>query len=124
MSTTLTPGQTALLESQLTLARRRVQAALQAQREGASRVAHAAELLADDPHDQREHAADRELDQARDSHLLAELQSLDDALARLHGPGFGQCIDCASTIPFDRLQHQPQALRCVDCQAAVEARHA
>ena len=84
----------------------------------------AAELLADDPHDQREHAADRELDQARDSHLLAELQSLDDALARLHGPGFGQCIDCASTIPFDRLQHQPQALRCVDCQAAVEARHA
>ncbi len=120
MTTALTPGQHALLESELTLARDRVHAALQAQREGTSRVAHATALLADDPHDQREHEADRELDQARDSHLLAELQALDDALLRLKTPGFGRCIDCAAAIPFDRLQRQPQALRCLDCQAAVE----
>ena len=44
MPTTLTPGQHALLETELTLARQRVQAALQAQREGSSRVAHAAAL--------------------------------------------------------------------------------
>lgn len=121
MTLALTPGQHALLEIELNLARTRAQAALQAQREGATRVAHAAALLADDPHDQREHEADRALDQARDSHLLAELQALDDALLRLHKPGYGHCVDCAAVIPFDRLQRQPQALRCVDCQTAAEA---
>lgn len=121
MTTALTPGQHALLESELTLARQRVQAALQAQREGTSRVAHAAALLADDPHDQREHEADRALDQARDDHLLGELQALDDALTRLKTPDYGCCVDCAAVIPFDRLQRQPQALRCIACQTAAEA---
>ena len=120
MTTALTPGQHALLETELTLARQRTEAALHAQRGGSSRVAHAAALLQDDPHDQREHEADRELDQARDSHLLAELQALDDALARLKTPGYGRCADCDATIPFDRLQRQPQALRCITCQAASE----
>ena len=118
MSTTLTPGQHALLETELRLARQRLQAALQAQRDGSDRLAHAAALLEDDP---QEHEADRELDQARDGHLLAELEAVDDALMRLKTPGYGRCIDCGATIPFDRLQHQPQALRCRDCQAAVEA---
>lgn len=113
MTTALTPGQQALLESELTLARQRVQAALRAQRDGVDRIAHAAALLADD-------TADRELDQARDDHLLAELDALDDALMRLKTPAYGRCIDCAAVIPFDRLQRQPQALRCVDCQAATE----
>lgn len=122
MTTALTPGQHALLESELTLARERVQAALQAQREGASRVAHAAALLDDDPHDRREHEAERELDQARDHQLLAELQQLDDALVRLKTPGYGRCVDCTAAIPFDRLQRQPQALRCLDCQTSAETR--
>jgi RNA polymerase-binding transcription factor DksA len=118
MSTALTPGQHALLENELQLARRRVQAALQAQREGSDRLAHAAALLDDEP---QQHEADRELDQARDGHLLAELQDIDDALMRLKTPGYGRCIDCAAVIPFDRLQQLPQALRCVECQAATEA---
>jgi len=120
MTTVLTPGQHALLETELNLARQRAVTALQAQRGGSDRVAHAAALLDDDPHDQREHEADRELDQARDSHLLAELQAIDDALARLKTPDYGRCADCADAIPFDRLQHQPQAMRCVPCQAAAE----
>lgn len=118
MSTTLTPGQHALLESELKLARQRAEAALQAQREGSDRITHAAALLADDP---QEHEAERELDQARDAHLLAELQDIDDALMRLKTPGYGRCVDCAAVIPFDRLQRQPQALRCLDCQAAAES---
>lgn len=121
MTTALTPGQHALLESELRLARQRVEAALQAQRDGSDRLAHAAALLADDPHDQREHEAERELDQARDDHLLIELQAIDSALLRLKTPGYGRCVDCAAVIPFDRLQHQPQALRCIECQAAAEA---
>lgn len=117
MTTALTPGQHALLESELRLARQRVQAALQAQRDGGDRLAHAATLLEDDP---QEHEPERELDQARDAHLLAELQDIDDALMRLKTPGYGRCVDCGAVIPFDRLQHLPQALRCVDCQSAAE----
>ncbi|NCT84389.1 MAG: hypothetical protein GXC94_14665 [Comamonadaceae bacterium] len=119
MTTALTPGQQALLESELRLARQRTLAALQAQRDGSDRLAHAAALLQDDP---QEHEPERELDQARGEHLLAELQALDDALMRLKTPGYGRCIDCGAVIPFDRLQHQPQALRCVACQADAEAR--
>ncbi len=118
MSTALTPGQHALLESTLKLAQRRAQAALQAQRGGSDRVAHAAALLEDDPH---EHESDRELEQAREDHLLAELQTIDDALMRLKTPGYGRCVDCAAVIPFDRLQSQPQALRCIECQTTAEA---
>lgn len=118
MSTALTPGQYALLENKLQLARLRVQLALQAQREGRDRLTHAAALLEDDP---QEHEADRELDQAREDHLLTELQDIDDALMRLKLPGYGRCVDCAAVIPFDRLQQLPQALRCVACQAAAEA---
>ncbi|HEY1129594.1 MAG TPA: TraR/DksA family transcriptional regulator [Roseateles sp.] len=118
MSTALTPGQHALLENELRLARQRTQAALQAQRDGSDRLAHAAALLQDDP---QEHEAERELDQARSELLLAELQDIDDALMRLKTPGYGRCIDCGAVIPFDRLQRQPQALRCVDCQTAAEA---
>ncbi len=121
MTTALTPGQHALLESELRLAQQRAQAALQAQRGGSDRLAHAAALLEDDPRELREHGSDRELDQSRDDHLLTELQAIDDALMRLKTPGYGRCIDCAAVIPFDRLQHQPQALRCVDCQTAAEA---
>jgi len=121
MSTALTPGQHALLETELQLARQRAQAALQAQRDGSDRLAHAAALVDDDPRELREHEADRELDQIRDAHLLAELQAIDAALVRLAQPGYGRCIDCAAAIPFDRLQRQPQALRCVGCQSAAEA---
>lgn len=121
MTTALTPGQHALLEAELRLARQRAQAALQAQREGSDRLAHAAALVDDDPRELREHEADRELDQIRDAHLLAELQAIDDALVRLAQPGYGRCIDCAAVIPFDRLQRQPQTRRCVDCQSVAEA---
>ena len=120
MSTDLTPGQHALLESELRLARQRVELALKAQLDGQGPVAHAAALLADDPSDWREHEADREVDQARSDRLLVELGDIDDALMRLRQPGYGRCIDCAAVIPFDRLQRQPQALRCLDCQTAAE----
>jgi len=117
MSTALTPGQHALLDSELRLARQRALAALQAQRDGSDRLTHAATLLEDDP---QEHEPERALDQARDAHLLAELQAIDDALLRLQTADYGRCVDCGAAIPFDRLQRLPQALRCVDCQSAAE----
>lgn len=121
MSTALTPGQHALLEAELLLSRQRVQQALQAQLGDSDRVGHAAALREADGRDWPEHEADRELDQVRGEHLLAELGQIDDALMRLKRPGYGRCIDCAAAIPFDRLQHRPQALRCVACQTRSES---
>lgn len=121
MSTALTPGQHALLESTLLAQRQRVEQALQAQLGGADRVAHARELLAEDARELPAHEDERELDQARGDRLLTELRELDDALMRLRTPGYGRCVDCAAVIPFDRLQLQPQALRCTECQTAAEA---
>lgn len=121
MSTALTPGQHALLESELNIARQRVEQALQAQLGGSDRVEHAAALLEAEGDELSAHEADRELDQLRGDRLLAELRDIDDALQRLKMPGYGRCIDCAAAIAFDRLQHQPQALRCIACQTAAEA---
>jgi DnaK suppressor protein len=48
---------------------------------------------------------------------------VNEALARLHGTGYGLCSDCDAEIPFDRLQLNPQAARCVACQASFETQH-
>ncbi len=32
------------------------------------------------------------------------------------------CADCGAPIPAGRLRARPDATRCVDCQAALEAR--
>ncbi|OYU46583.1 MAG: hypothetical protein CFE44_01340 [Burkholderiales bacterium PBB4] len=36
---------------------------------------------------------------------------------------YGLCAVCGSAIPDARLRAAPQALRCVACQTATEARH-
>ena len=56
---------------------------------------------------------------ARDSHELREVQ---EALARIARPGFGDCADCARPIPWVRLRAEPQALRCLRCQERAETR--
>ena len=123
MSTHLTPGQHARLAAELQLARQRIASALQAQLDGQDRVTHAQSLLGDDPRELREHEDEREVDLAQGERLRAELGAVDDALARLDRPGYGRCVDCDATIPFDRLLRLPQALRCLDCQRAAEASH-
>jgi RNA polymerase-binding transcription factor DksA len=46
-----------------------------------------------------------------------ELRAVESALARLHQPDFGVCVDCEADIPFARLQADPSALRCSACEA-------
>jgi len=45
---------------------------------------------------------------------------LEAALARLHEPDFGLCVDCDAEIPYARLSSNPTATRCVACQAKFE----
>ena len=73
---------------------------------------------------------DAALDAAQDeiSSQLAEVESrelasIERALVRIKNGSYGECVDCGCEIPFQRLQAQPTALRCVPCQARHEKSH-
>ena len=51
---------------------------------------------------------------------LEELQQIDTALRRMDEGSYGECIQCGTDIEFPRLQAQPTALRCLDCQSKYE----
>ncbi len=120
MSQALTPGQHALLEAALVQKQQRLEQSLQAQLGGQDRVTHAREQLLQDADDAREHDAEREVDLARSDRNLEALREVNEALLRLRSPDYGLCIDCGKGIAFDRLQHSPEVLRCIDCQSAQE----
>jgi DnaK suppressor protein len=120
MSQALTPGQHALLEAALVQKQQRLEQSLQAQLGGQDRVTHAREQLLQDADDAREHDAEREVDLARSDRNLEALREVNEALQRLRSADYGLCIDCGKGIAFDRLQHSPEVLRCIDCQSALE----
>jgi RNA polymerase-binding transcription factor DksA len=41
---------------------------------------------------------------------------LGDVLKRIDSDGFGICIKCKKTIPFERMKAVPAATRCITCQ--------
>jgi len=47
-------------------------------------------------------------------------RQLEAALARLHEPDFGLCVDCDAEIPYARLSASPTATRCLACQTRLE----
>jgi DnaK suppressor protein len=55
---------------------------------------------------------------------LAELRSIEAARDRIHKGTYGQCIDCETEIPYERLLAQPTAERCAPCQEMYEKTHA
>ncbi len=121
MSTHLTAGQRALLESDLRARRRELEKQIAQQLDGRSRPEHAREVLLQDGDDAPARDADREVDLARSDQELSDMRALNEALARLETPHYGRCVDCDADIPFDRLRLAPQVLRCVACQTAQEA---
>ena len=60
---------------------------------------------------------------AMNEHETAELAAIDAALERIAQGLYGQCQDCGVVIPEARLNAYPMALRCVNCQSAVEKSH-
>jgi DnaK suppressor protein len=122
MSTHLTARQRARLRAALTRRQHELEQQIAQQLGGGSRSDHARELLLQDGDDAPARDADREVDLARSDQDIGELRAANEALARLRGADYGLCGDCGAEIPFERLQHNPQALRCVACQSAFEAR--
>jgi len=120
MSTHLTAGQRALIESALRLRQNELDRRLAAQQGGQSRAEHAREVLLQDGDDATQRDADREVDLALTDMESVELGRVSRALARIHDPDFGLCQDCSAPIPFDRLKLEPDALRCVRCESEHE----
>jgi RNA polymerase-binding protein DksA len=118
----LTPGQHALLESELLGRQRELDRRLAEHQGGLSRVEHARELLKQDSDDVSHREADRELDMALNDRELAELGAVSAALLRLKEGRYGLCADCGMGIAFDRLKVEPWALRCIACESKRERR--
>jgi DnaK suppressor protein len=57
----------------------------------------------------------------RDARELAEIGLALDRMARKE---YGVCIDCANDIGYARLEAQPAAARCIDCETRHERRYA
>ena len=53
----------------------------------------------------------------RDAHELADITA---AFDRLHDGSYGRCVACSHNIPWPRLNAQPQAPRCIACEAEHE----
>ena len=53
-----------------------------------------------------------------------ELRRIDGALARISEGSYGLCASCGQEIPQARLQAEPTAVRCVQCQELYERTHA
>ena len=55
---------------------------------------------------------------------LDELRDIDGALKRIEAGEYGDCEECGNEIGHARLQAQPTATRCVECQALHEKTYA
>lgn len=93
-------------------------------RSGSGRYAE----LAGQVHDSGEEAvADllRDLEIAALDRHVQRLRGVESALARIAKGSYGLCSACGAPIGSGRLDADPAAERCIDCQSAVEqGRHA
>ena len=53
-----------------------------------------------------------------------ELRRIDGALVRLKDGSYGHCEDCDQPIALARLEAEPAASRCIECQERYERTHA
>ena len=122
MSSHLSFDQTSRLAAALRERQQALRRRMQVQLEGQSRVEHAHELLLQDGDDDTQRDADREVDLATTDREATGYASLERAVARMVAGTYGECLDCGEPIPFERLELEPQALRCVACATQRERR--
>ena len=120
MSQHLKAARLAQLETALLQRRQALQQAMQSQHGELGLVEHAREQLLHEADGESTHDAEREVDLARSDLHLEGLRQINEALKRLRHADYGVCRDCAQPIPFERLQHSPEATRCIRCQTALE----
>lgn len=64
--------------------------------------------------------SEREVDLALSDMDLQELAAIRWARQHLQDEEYGLCVACGKAIPFDRLEIEPQASRCVACETIHE----
>jgi RNA polymerase-binding transcription factor DksA len=64
--------------------------------------------------------AEEHLNHTMHRHYVGELRLIDAARERVDKGLIDCCIDCGNEIGYDRLNVQPYAVRCVDCQQLYE----
>lgn len=55
---------------------------------------------------------------------LDELRDIEAALQRIEDGSYGDCEQCGIEIGYPRLEAQPTATRCIQCQSQFEKTHA
>jgi DnaK suppressor protein len=65
----------------------------------------------------------KDLDIAVITQEVKELKAINTALRRMENGEYGMCIDCNKKIAAARLDVNPAAERCVDCQNRYEKEH-
>lgn len=79
---------------------------------------------ADETDDDGSAETQRSQDVVQLARVAAELAQVDAALARAAHGSLGECEDCGEPIAPARLQANPAALRCAECQQYLEHVHA
>ena len=51
-----------------------------------------------------------------------ELNDINQAISRFNSQDYGVCVNCGAEVPLARLRAEPQASRCLECQAQLERR--
>jgi RNA polymerase-binding transcription factor DksA len=120
MNAPLTAGQLAQLRAAMTQRREGLEKQLAEHLHGQSRVERAREVLQQDGDDPPQRLPERDIAAALTDLERSELDAVTAALLRLERGEYGQCADCGVDIPYERLQAEPWALRCVDCASARE----
>lgn len=99
-------------------------AQLHTREQGRSPAEQALVAREEDGNDARQLASEHEVESALSGIEHRELAALSAALKRVYDADYGLCTDCGRGIPFGRLQVEPQARRCVACEALHEKKDA
>ena len=54
---------------------------------------------------------------------IVELRAIEAARNRMENRTYGDCVNCETEIPYERLKVQPTAERCAPCQNRYEKTH-
>jgi len=84
---------------------------------------HAYQTLQQDLDDAPQRSGAEEVEAAVADIDSREFSAVTQALLRIHSADYGLCVDCHLSIAFERLQLEPQALRCITCQTLIERTH-
>jgi DnaK suppressor protein len=62
-------------------------------------------------------AVERERDLALSAQARAAIEQIDTAIEKIHAGTYGQCENCGTNIPKERLKALPYAALCVKCKS-------